>query len=144
MKLARVARLAATAAAFAALSAATGCAWINKPKPAASATPAVTNVKPLAVTTVPPPQPVIVQPVQPVPVQPVVSDASPVVTPVTASHTSSPTASAGTTYTVQKGDTISKIARAKYGDLSAVRRIKQANPGIDPNNIKTGQKIMLP
>jgi nucleoid-associated protein YgaU len=139
----KLARLAATAAAFAALSVATGCAWINKPKPAASATPAVTNVKPLAVTT-PPPQPVIVQSVQSVPVQPIVSDASPVVTPVTASHTSSPTASAGTTYTVQKGDTISKIARAKYGDLSAVRKIKEANPGIDPNNIKTGQKIMLP
>jgi nucleoid-associated protein YgaU len=81
--------------------------------------------------------------VQPVTVQPVVTE--PVVVPanaVTASSTS--TATASTSYTVQKGDTISKIARSKYGDLTAVRKIKEANPGIDYNNIRAGQKLMLP
>jgi nucleoid-associated protein YgaU len=139
MKFARVACLALAAAAFAALGLSTGCA-MNKPKPAAGANPAnpaVTNVKPLAMTT-PLPQPVIVQPVQPVAAEPVSE------TPVKASSTSSPATSGGAAYTVQKGDTISKIARSKYGDLTAVRKIKEANPGIDYNNIKTGQKIMLP
>ena len=133
----KFARLAVAAAAFAALGLSTGCA-MNKPKPAAGANPANPAVtKPFAVTT-PPPQPVIVQPVQPVTVEPVVSEA-----PIKASATSTPAAS-GTAYTVQKGDTLSKIARAKYGDLTAVRKIKEANPGIDYNNIKTGQRLMLP
>lgn len=110
-----------------------GCA--NK-KPQAAANPAVTNVQP--VTTQP--QPIVITPVNPAPapvVQPVI-DPTPAPTPVS-------TASAGgTSYTVQKGDTISKIARAKYGDLSAVRKIKEANPNVDYNNIKPGQKLILP
>ena len=140
MKFARLA--VTTAAALAVLSTATGCAFFKTNKPVANgagANPAVTAVKPLAVTT-PPPQPVVIAPVQPV-----ISEAPPVVTPanaVTASSTSSATAS--TAYTVRKGDTISKIARSKYGDLTAVRKIKEANPGIDYNNIKAGQKLMLP
>ena len=47
-------------------------------------------------------------------------------------------------YIVQKGDTLFKIARAKYGDASAVRKIKEANPGLDADHIKVGQKINLP
>lgn len=52
---------------------------------------------------------------------------------------------AGSTYTVRKGDTLFKIARAQYnGDLSAVKRIKSANPGIDYDHLKVGQKLVLP
>jgi nucleoid-associated protein YgaU len=81
-----------------------------------------------------------VQPVTPVtpsqPVQPLISDTPPVVTQTSAS--------AGGTYTVQKGDTLFKIARARYGDATAVKKIKDANPGLDADHIKAGQKINLP
>ena len=50
----------------------------------------------------------------------------------------------GNTYTIQKGDTLYKIARAKYGNPTAVKKIIEANPGLDPNKIKAGQKINLP
>jgi nucleoid-associated protein YgaU len=81
------------------------------------------------------------QPIQPVqPVQPMVSDTAPVVTTLA---TATPTIT-GNSYTIQKGDTLFKIARAKYGDASAVRKIKEANPGLDADHIKAGQKINLP
>jgi 5'-nucleotidase len=92
----------------------------------------------------PAPAPVVVAPVQPVvqPVQPVVSDTAPVAT--NAAVASATPAIAGNTYTIQKGDTLFKIARAKYGNPSAVNKIKAANPGLDANHIKVGQKINLP
>ena len=37
-----------------------------------------------------------------------------------------------------------KIARARYGDATAVKKIKDANPGLDADHIKAGQKINLP
>ena len=70
----------------------------------------------------------------------VIADNSPVVA-APAAAAATPT---GGTYTVQKGDTLFKIARAKYGDPTAVRRIAAANPGLNANNIKAGQKINLP
>ena len=108
----------------------------NNKKAAGPANPAVADIRP--VNTPPAPQPVIVQPVQPV--QPVVADTAPVVTQVA---TATPQIT-GSTYTVQKGDTLYKIARAKYGDASAVKKIQAANPGLSPNSIKAGQKINLP
>jgi 5'-nucleotidase / UDP-sugar diphosphatase len=113
-----------------------GCSNANK-KATGPANPGVTEIRPLA-STPPAPQPMIVQPVQPV--QPVVADTAPVVTQV-ASATPQIT---GSTYTVQKGDTLFKIARAKYGDPAAVKKIQAANPGLNPNSIKAGQKINLP
>jgi 5'-nucleotidase len=91
----------------------------------------------------PAPAPVVVQPAQPVqPVQPVVADTPPVAAnPAVASATPTIT---GNAYTIQKGDTLFKIARAKYGDPSAVNKIKAANPGLDANHIKVGQRIKLP
>jgi nucleoid-associated protein YgaU len=102
----------------------------NKP---ASTTP-VTDIRQSS------PPPSNYQPIQPI--QPVqqVSDTSPVVTTVA---TATPTIT-GNSYTIQKGDTLFKIARAKYGDASAVRKIKEANPGLDADHIKVGQKINLP
>ena len=122
----------------AAASMVVGCA--NKNKTAvAPVNPSVTDVRPVAA-----PAPVMVQPVQPV--QPVVSDVSPVVqapAPVAVASTPTPQI-AGGTYTVQKGDTLYKIARAKYGEASAVQKILAANPGLNANGIKAGQKINLP
>jgi nucleoid-associated protein YgaU len=82
----------------------------------------------------------MVQPVQPV--QPVIADTSPVVSS-TAVASATP-AITGNTYVIQKGDTLFKIARARYGDAAAVKKIKEANPGLDANHIKVGQKINLP
>lgn len=53
-------------------------------------------------------------------------------------------AKAGGTYVVQKGDTLFAISRKVYGNNSKVKDIIAANPGIDPNNIKVGQKLNLP
>jgi 5'-nucleotidase/UDP-sugar diphosphatase len=113
-----------------------GCSS-NAKKPVANSS--VTDIRS---TTPPPPPPPMVQPVQPIqpvqPVQPVIADTAPV---AVASATPAIT---GTSYTIQKGDTLFKIARARYGDAAAVRKIKEANPSLDPNHIKVGQKINLP
>ncbi|HSI32504.1 MAG: LysM peptidoglycan-binding domain-containing protein [Phycisphaerae bacterium] len=104
--------------------------------------------KDAAVITAPPTEPVapvVATPIQPMaPIQPV-SDApitvAPVAEPVAPLHRS---AAAGRTYTVQKGDTLFKIARNQYGDATAVRKIKDANPGLNADQIKVGQKLNLP
>lgn len=126
-------------ASLVAASMAVGCA--NKPaaRSGAPINSGVTDVRPIA----PAPAPVMVQPIQPVQaVQPVVSDTSPVVQAPVAVASATP-AITGSTYTVQKGDTLYKIARAKYGEASAVKKIQAANPGLTAN-IKVGQKINLP
>jgi nucleoid-associated protein YgaU len=116
---------------------AVGCS--NTKKPAANS--AVTDIRP-SNPAPPPPPPPVVQPAQPAqPIQPVISDSAPVVTPTIATATPVIT---GNTYTIQKGDTLYKIARAKYGNPTAVKKIIEANPGMDPNKIKVGQKINLP
>jgi nucleoid-associated protein YgaU len=55
-------------------------------------------------------------------------------------------ASSQDTYTVQPGDTLSKIAERYYGDASAYMRIFQANQGTlkDPNRISPGQQLIIP
>lgn len=44
-------------------------------------------------------------------------------------------------YVIKKGDTLWKIAR-RYS--TTVEKLKKANPGIDPNNLRVGQKICVP
>jgi nucleoid-associated protein YgaU len=53
---------------------------------------------------------------------------------------------AASTYTVQPGDTLSKIARDHYGDASQYMKIFEANRDqlTDPNQIRPGQKLKLP
>jgi nucleoid-associated protein YgaU len=53
---------------------------------------------------------------------------------------------AETTYTVKKGDTLSAIAKEKYGDASQWRRIFEANRDqIDnPDLIHPGQQLKIP
>lgn len=49
-------------------------------------------------------------------------------------------------YTVQKGDTLSKIAKAQYGDASRYQAIFEANRPMltDPDKIYPGQVLRIP
>jgi nucleoid-associated protein YgaU len=50
------------------------------------------------------------------------------------------------TYTVQPGDTLSQIAKAKLGDVKAYMKIFEANRDVlsDPDKIKPGQVLKIP
>ncbi len=48
------------------------------------------------------------------------------------------------TYTVQSGDTLGEISSRLYGKAALWRRIAQANPDIDPNNLQVGYVLQLP
>ena len=50
------------------------------------------------------------------------------------------------TYTIEKGDTLSKIAQERYGRAGAWREIFEANRDVieDPDRIFPGQVIKLP
>ncbi len=52
----------------------------------------------------------------------------------------------GETYTVQKGDSLSKIAEATLGDGNAWKKIFDANQDVldDPDKIFPGQVLKLP
>jgi hypothetical protein len=49
-------------------------------------------------------------------------------------------------YTVQSGDTLSKIAKQFYGDANAYNKIFEANRNIlsDPDKIRPGQDLVIP
>ncbi|WP_225765060.1 LysM peptidoglycan-binding domain-containing protein [Stenotrophomonas sp. Marseille-Q4652] len=53
---------------------------------------------------------------------------------------------AGQQYTVQKGDTLSKIAQQHLGDGNAWKRIFEANRDVldDPDRILPGQTLRIP
>jgi nucleoid-associated protein YgaU len=87
----------------------------------------------------PPPQPV--HPVTqvayaPEPVTPVVYEPAPLI------NGAGPLA--GSTYTVQKGDTLWSISTRVYGDGKQYRRIVAANPAIRGESINIGQRITIP
>ena len=65
--------------------------------------------------------------------------------------TDNPTPAAGTTqkgyyYEIKSGDTLSAIAKAyrEQGIKVTTDQILKANPGLDPKNMKVGQKIFIP
>jgi len=62
------------------------------------------------------------------------------------SSTAPSTAAAGQTYTVKKGDSLSKIAKQVYGDAQQWRKIHEANRDIidNPDLIHPGQVLKLP
>jgi 5'-nucleotidase len=115
-----------------------GCSGKAAKNPSMTANPGVTDVSitptPLAAEPAPAPQPV----------QPVVSD-TPTQAPA-APIAAAPTrgAGAGGKYTVQKGDTLWKIATTSYGDGKQWQRIASANPGLSPSTLKAGQTILIP
>ncbi len=54
-------------------------------------------------------------------------------------------AEADSTYVVQKGDSLQKIAAKRYQDFSKWREIQKANPQItDPNRLNIGWKLVIP
>ena len=48
------------------------------------------------------------------------------------------------TYTVQPGDTLSKISRRFYGDPNKYPQIAKANNLENPDQIKAGQQLLIP
>ncbi|MEO8604571.1 MAG: LysM peptidoglycan-binding domain-containing protein [bacterium] len=57
-----------------------------------------------------------------------------------------PATPAPRTYTVEKGDTLSKIAKHHYGDANKWKKIFDANTNIlkDPDRIFPGQVLKIP
>jgi nucleoid-associated protein YgaU len=64
----------------------------------------------------------------------------------TQSNTARPGAQTQRDYTIQSGDSLSKIARQFYGNPNDWQKIYQANKDKikDPNLIHPGQKIIIP
>jgi nucleoid-associated protein YgaU len=50
----------------------------------------------------------------------------------------------GKTYTIKPGDNLWKISKEVYGDATKYPRIIEANPGLNPDNMKVGTKIVIP
>lgn len=50
------------------------------------------------------------------------------------------------TYTIRKGDTLGKIAREQMGSSagSAINSLMKANPGLNANNLKIGEILVIP
>ena len=57
-----------------------------------------------------------------------------------------PQSGSGQTYTVQSGDTLSKIAKQFYGNAGDYMKIFEANKDqlSDPDKIRAGQKLVIP
>lgn len=60
--------------------------------------------------------------------------------------TTAPSSASGKTYTVKSGDSLSKIAKAQYGDASQWKRIYEANRDkiSNPDLIHPGQEFTIP
>ena len=65
---------------------------------------------------------------------------------ITVVPTAAAVGTAGKTYTVKAGDTLSKIAREHLGDANAYMKIFNANKDqlTDPDKIKPGQVLKIP
>ena len=52
----------------------------------------------------------------------------------------------GKTYTVVKGDSLSKIAKREYGDVREWKKIYEANKDVidNPDLIEPGQDLIMP
>ena len=63
-----------------------------------------------------------------------------------AAQEASSAATGSRSYTVQGGDTLSKIAKAHYGDAGEWRKIFEANRDTisDPDKIQVGQQLTIP
>jgi 5'-nucleotidase / UDP-sugar diphosphatase len=50
----------------------------------------------------------------------------------------------GRSYTIKPGDKLWNIAKDFYGDATKYQKILDANPGLNPDNMKPGTKIVIP
>ena len=137
----------ALALTFALVASSVGCANKNA-STANSQEPALNEaVTDLDVAPMPPQEPEVTFTAPPEAAEPVVAPAAPAAeTPVV---TETPAAGEagngpGSTYTVQKGDTLFSIARQAYGNGGQWQRIANANPGLSPSTLKAGTKIAIP
>ena len=48
------------------------------------------------------------------------------------------------THTVASGELLGDIALKYYGSSKSWKKIQEANPGVDPKNLKVGQKLVIP
>jgi nucleoid-associated protein YgaU len=66
--------------------------------------------------------------------------------PQAAAAAAAGSASGGKTYTVQPGDSLSKIAKQYYGNANDYNKIFEANRDklSDPNKIQVGQELVIP
>ncbi len=87
------------------------------------------------------------------PVKAPVQPKAPVAQPAAAAPTPAPQqpaaapAASNDTYTVQSGDSLSKIAKNLYGNAADWKKIYEANKatiGSNPDLIKPGQKFIIP
>ena len=51
---------------------------------------------------------------------------------------------AATLYVIQKGDTLSGVAKQRLGSANRWPEIVKANPGLNPKKLRVGQAIRLP
>ncbi|GAB4197975.1 MAG: hypothetical protein Kow00105_12000 [Phycisphaeraceae bacterium] len=104
--------------------------------------------KPELAEVPPPVEPVEVQPYQPEPAQPTAVDWAPQPTTQPAAvPTPEPVPApvpTQTTYTIQKNDTLWKIAERHYGSGLRWKDILEANPGLVPEKLPVGKTIVLP
>jgi 5'-nucleotidase/UDP-sugar diphosphatase len=110
-----------------------GCASNKQTASKPALTPIVTDIAPM------PPAPVYSAPVAQ-PVQPVSYAAPAAAEPAAGGATTL----AGGSYVVKHGDTLYKLARDHYGDGKQWTKIASANPGLSPQTLKVGQKIVIP
>ena len=128
----KLTKMAAAMALLCAAMATVGCSNKNK-DPQMAANTGVTDVSAA-------PSPMVIEPAPaPVPQQPVFSDA-----PTQVPAAPSAAIGAGGKYTVQKGDTLWKIATVSYGNGNQWQRIAATNPGLTPTTLKAGQTITIP
>lgn len=55
-----------------------------------------------------------------------------------------PAPAGGRTHVVGKGEYLSDISKNYYGTTRNWQKIASANPGVNPNNLKVGQKLVIP
>jgi len=64
--------------------------------------------------------------------------------PADKSSTTNPENNKPVIYKIKRGDTLAKIAGKIYGDSNKWRIIRDANPDINPKNLKPGDEIKIP
>ena len=71
--------------------------------------------------------------------------AAPAVVAPTAAPSPTPAPATGPQrYTIQPGDTLARISAVFYGSPQHWRRIVEANPGLQPENLAVGREIVIP